>query len=58
MRHRTVWIFIFSQCEQVEAEMATNLQIQRANLHRLIDVLHTYSTIVAQVTLGVFLLKH
>ena len=31
--------------------MGTNLQIQRGNLRRLIDILHTYSTIVAQVLL-------
>ena len=44
-----IFLCMMFQCEQVEAELATNLQLQRANLHRLIDILHTYSTIVAQV---------
>ncbi|KAK3583612.1 hypothetical protein CHS0354_039435 [Potamilus streckersoni] len=39
---------IISQCEQVEEEMATSLQLQRSSLRRAIDVIHTYATIVSQ----------
>ena len=36
------------QCEEVETQLTSTLQIQRNNLHRVIDVLHTYGTIVSQ----------
>ncbi|KAL4241086.1 Serine/threonine-protein kinase smg1 [Mactra antiquata] len=39
---------IIQQCEQVENELTSNLQIQRGNLHRVIDILHSYGTIVSQ----------
>ncbi|XP_048758488.2 serine/threonine-protein kinase SMG1-like [Ostrea edulis] len=39
---------IVSQCEQLEAEMVSYLQLQRSHLHRAMDVLHTYATIISQ----------
>lgn len=36
------------QCEEVETQLTSNLQIQRSNLHHVIDVLHTYGSIVSQ----------
>ncbi|XP_052759875.1 serine/threonine-protein kinase SMG1-like [Mya arenaria] len=39
---------VVQQCEQVESELTGHLQLQRTNLTRVIDVLHTYATIVAQ----------
>lgn len=39
---------IVSQCEQLEGEMVGYLQLQRSHLHRAMDVLHTYATIISQ----------
>ncbi|XP_062590366.1 serine/threonine-protein kinase SMG1-like isoform X1 [Saccostrea cucullata] len=39
---------IVSQCEQLEAEMVSYLQLQRSHLHRAMDVLHTYATVISQ----------
>lgn len=38
------------QCEQLEGEMVGYLQLQRSHLHRAMDVLHTYATIISQVS--------
>ncbi|KAJ8319497.1 hypothetical protein KUTeg_004588 [Tegillarca granosa] len=39
---------IVAQCEQLEEEMISLMQLQRSNLHHAIDVLHTYATIISQ----------
>ena len=44
-------ICILFQCEQLEAEMSSYLTLQRSNLHHAIEVLHTYGTIVSQVSI-------
>ena len=47
----------FSQCEQLEGEMVSYLQLQRSQLHRAMDVLHTYATIISQVKWLWYVLK-
>ena len=44
-----MYLVHFSQCEQLEGEMVSYLQLQRSQLHRAMDVLHTYATIISQV---------
>lgn len=47
-----VYMFVTGmfQCEQLEGEMVGYLQLQRSHLHRAMDVLHTYATIISQVS--------
>ena len=44
-----MYLVYFFQCEQLEGEMVSYLQLQRSQLHRAMDVLHTYATIISQV---------
>lgn len=41
-------VSVYVQCEAVETELTANLQVQRQNLSLVIDVLHSYGTIIAQ----------
>lgn len=47
-----IMVYTLFQCEQLEGEMVGYLQLQRSHLHRAMDVLHTYATIISQVSGG------